>query len=139
MHKCNNILFKCMDFRMQAQTLNWLKENGYFGDCDVISIAGSSKGIADENVEVRGFLLNQIRISHDLHGAKNVILVHHSDCGAYKTAYTFASPEEEEIKQKGDVNKVEQIILEEFPDMTVVKVWAKMNDENGENVTFIKL
>jgi hypothetical protein len=123
---------------MQAQTLAWLKENGYFGDCDVVSIGGSTKGIADENVDIRNFLLDQIRISHDLHGAKNAIIIHHSDCGAYKT-YAFANPAEEETRQTEDMNKTEQIILKEFPDMTIIKVWAKMNDENGESVTFTRL
>jgi carbonic anhydrase len=128
-----------MDFRLQSKTLEWLKENGYFGDCDVVSIAGSSKGIADDNEEVRAFLLNQVAISHDLHGAKNIILVHHSDCGAYKGAYDFNSPEEEEAKQKEDVEKVSQILSERFPDMSIVKVWAKMNDHSGEDVTFMKI
>ncbi|MDD4409922.1 MAG: hypothetical protein PHW52_04715 [Candidatus Pacebacteria bacterium] len=128
-----------MDFRLQNQTLNWLKENGYFGDCDVVSVAGSSKGIADDNEDVRSFLMNQIKISHDLHGAENIILVHHSDCGAYKGSYDFATPQEEEAKQKEDIFKVEGLIKESFPDMSVIKVWAKMNDENGNDVIFKKI
>ncbi len=139
MHKCKNILFKCMDFRMQAQTLEWLKQNGYFGDCDVISIAGSSKSIADDNEEVRNFLTEQIRISHELHGSENVILVHHSDCGAYKGSYQFKSLEEERNQQEQDMNKVEILINQLFPDMNVIKIWAEMQDENGQNVVLKKI
>jgi carbonic anhydrase len=139
MHKCKNILFKCMDFRMQSKTLEWLKENGYFGDCDVVSVAGSSKGIADDDQSVRNFLLNQIKISHDLHGAENIILIHHSDCGAYKGSYQFSSPEEEKQKQEEDMIKVENIAKESFPDMNIVKVWAEMKDPDGHEVTFTKI
>lgn len=124
---------------MQAQTLEWLKQNGYFGDCDVISIAGSSKSIADDNEEVRNFLTEQIRISHELHGSENVILVHHSDCGAYKGSYQFKSLEEERNQQEQDMNKVEILINQLFPDMNVIKVWAEMQDENGQEVFFKKI
>jgi carbonic anhydrase len=135
-HICSAILFKCIDFRMQTETRRWLHENNLAGDCDVVSLAGSSKGLSDNNPTIVDLLLNQIKISHDLHGAKQVVLIHHSDCGAYKGAYNFENEEEEKKTQIADMDKSEEIIKKNFPDMSVKKVWAQMLDPEGHKVDF---
>ncbi|MCK9393714.1 hypothetical protein M0Q03_02820 [bacterium] len=127
-----------MDFRLQNKTLNWIKENCYFGDCDVISNAGSGKALVDGTPEVREFILNEIGISYEKHGARNFIIVHHSDCGAY-SSYNFANTEEEKTKQIEDMEKEEAIIKERFPDVIVTKVWAQMNDSDGNDIEFQKV
>ena len=134
-HQCKNLMLKCMDFRLQNNTLNWLKENGYFGDCDVISNAGSGKALVDESPETKEFILKEIGISYEKHGARNIIIIHHSDCGAY-SSYNFANEEEEKTKQIEDMRSEETIIKERFPDVTVIKVWAQMKDPDGNNVDF---
>ncbi|MFA5087280.1 MAG: carbonic anhydrase [Candidatus Paceibacterota bacterium] len=135
-HTCSSILFKCIDFRMQTETRRWLHENNLAGDCDVVSLAGASKGISDNDPEVAKLMLEQIQISHDLHGAKQVVLIHHSDCGRYKNDYCFESPEKERETQVNDMKKSEEIIKKNFPDITVKKVWAQMNDPEGKSVDF---
>jgi len=134
-HQCKNLMLKCMDFRLQKNTLGWLQESGYFGDCDVISNAGSGKVLADGTIDAKEFVLNEIGISYEKHGARNIIIVHHSDCGAY-SSYNFATPEEEKVKQLEDMAIEEAIIKERFPEITVVKVWAQMKDQEGKEVEF---
>lgn len=135
-HHCGSIVFKCIDFRMQNETKRWLCEVNLTGDCDVVSIAGASKGLSDDDQAVVKLLLEQIQISHDLHGAKQVVLIHHSDCGRYKTSYEFENAEEEKQTQIMDMKKSEEIIKKHFPDMTVKKVWAQMMDSDGKTVDF---
>jgi carbonic anhydrase len=106
------------------------------GNCDIVSVAGSGKGIADSNKIFRNYLLRQIRLSHDLHEAKNVILIHHSDCGVYNGCYQFNSTDEEKQKQITDMKKSEEVIKQNFPDMSIEKVWAQLLDPNGENINF---
>lgn len=134
-HTCSAILIKCIDFRLQTETRRWLHENNLAGDCDVVSLAGASKGLSEEEPIVN-LILKQIRISHELHGAKQVILIHHSDCGAYKSIYTFKNALEEKTTQIDDMKKSEEIIKENFPDMAVKKIWGQMNDSEGKSVTF---
>lgn len=124
-----------MDFRLVKETKKWMEESRLVGDCDVVSLAGASKGIADNSTwgEV---LLDQIGLSNKLHNADTVILLHHSDCGAYAAAYDFTSPEEEKEKQMDDMAKVEEIIKEKFPQMKVRKIWAQMKDGEGKEVEF---
>jgi len=124
-----------MDFRLQKNTLGWLQQNGYFGDCDVISNAGSGKVLADGTADAKEFVLSEIGISYEKHGARNIIIVHHSDCGAY-SSYNFTTPEEEKAKQLEDIAIEEALIKERFPGITVVKVWAQMKDSEGNEVEF---
>jgi carbonic anhydrase len=128
-----------MDFRTIKETMKFLDSNCGLGNCDIVSVAGSGKGIADENEIFRQYLMRQIRLSHDLHGSRNVILIHHSDCGVYNSSYTFNSAEEEKKKQIEDMKKSEAIIKEIFPDITVEKVWAQLLDSNGEEIKFISV
>ena len=135
-HACSTILIKCIDFRMQTETRRFLHENNLAGDCDVFSLAGASMEMLSTEPAVAALCLKQIQISHDLHNAKQVVLIHHSDCGAYKGAYNFTSPDEEKEKQIADMRKSEEIIKQSFPDMTVKKVWAQMLDPEGHKVDF---
>ncbi|MFA5178302.1 MAG: carbonic anhydrase [Candidatus Paceibacterota bacterium] len=135
-HSCQAIVFKCIDFRLEKETRRWLQENNLTGNCDIVSLAGSSKELSGNDLSITSLLLNQIRVSHDLHQSKQVILIHHSDCGAYKNDYEFKSPEEEKNFQLADLEKSKKMIKENFPDMLVQKIWAQMNDSTGEKVDF---
>ncbi len=136
MHKCKSIVFKCMDFRLTKETIRFLEENKLLGDCDIVSLAGSSKSLTDGKDEIKNMLLKQIKTSSELHSSTEVILIHHSDCGAYKTSYCFSSPEDEKKTQLEDMNKVESLIKENFPKIEVKKIWAEMEDKEGKKVNF---
>lgn len=137
MHKCKSIVFKCMDFRLTKETIRFLEENQLLGNCDIVSLAGSSKSLADGKDEIKNILLKQIKISKDLHCSTEVVLIHHSDCGAYKASYCFTSPNEEKNMQIEDMNKVKSLIKENFPEMEVKKIWAQMKDSEGKEVEFL--
>ena len=113
-----------------------MKEQGYMGDCDVVSLVGASKELVDGHKEISELILKQIDISKSLHSAKQVILLHHSDCGAYNFSYEFSSPEEEKVKQLEDMEEAEEIIHQQFADIEVIKIWAEMQDSDGEKVNF---
>lgn len=135
-HTCSTIAFHCIDFRTIKETMKFLDSKCGLGNCDIVSVAGSGKGIADNNEIFKSYLLRQINLSHDLHEARNVILIHHSDCGVYNDCYTFSSGEEEKQKQIEDMKRSEAVIKEKFPDMSVEKVWAQLLDPHGEKINF---
>ncbi|MDD4062346.1 MAG: hypothetical protein PHV25_01005 [Candidatus Pacebacteria bacterium] len=122
-HKCENIVIHCMDFRLIEKTNSFLKENYGTENYDLISVAGSSKVIAEGNGD---YLLKQIEISHNLHDSKRVILIHHSDCGAYQ----IQDKDQEKTKQFEDMEKSESAIKRMFPDMEVDKIWAEILEDN---------
>ena len=138
-HSCSTIVFHCIDFRTIKGTMKFIDDKCGLGNCDIVSVAGSGKGIADTNEIFRSYLLRQIKLSHDLHGARNAILIHHSDCGVYNSCYQFNSIDEEKEKQVADMKEAEKVIKENFPDMNVDKIWAQLLDPNGSQINFIAI
>ncbi|HEY4903012.1 MAG TPA: carbonic anhydrase [Candidatus Sulfotelmatobacter sp.] len=82
-YHCDAAILWCFDNRFDMGFRKFLKRIGVVNS-DPIKVAGGAKSLSSpENESDRGFVLEQIRISIRLHGTKKVILMVHSDCGAY--------------------------------------------------------
>lgn len=82
-HQCNAAILWCFDNRFDLGFRKFLKRIGVV-NFDPIKVAGGAKFLASPERETdREFLLEQIRKSIRLHGTRRVILMVHSDCGAY--------------------------------------------------------
>jgi hypothetical protein len=82
-YQCDAAVIWCFDNRFEIGFRKFLKRIGVVNS-DPIKIAGGAKSLASPESELdREFLLEQIRKSIRLHGATRVVLMVHSDCGAY--------------------------------------------------------
>ena len=82
-YQCDAAILWCFDNRFELGFRKFLKRIGVMNS-DPIKIAGGAKVLASpEHESDREFVLDQIRKSIRLHGTKRVILMVHSDCGAY--------------------------------------------------------
>ena len=82
-YQCDAAILWCFDSRFDLAFRKFLKRLGITYS-DPIKIAGGAKALASPEPETdREFVLEQIRKSMALHGTKRVILMVHSDCGAY--------------------------------------------------------
>ncbi|HYU47131.1 MAG TPA: carbonic anhydrase [Terriglobales bacterium] len=82
-YHCDAAILWCFDNRFELGFRKFLKRVGVVHS-DPIKIAGGAKVLASpERESDREFVLDQIRKSMRLHGTKRVILMVHSDCGAY--------------------------------------------------------
>ncbi len=82
-YQCDAAILWCFDNRFELGFRKFLKRIG-IAHSDPIKIAGGAKSMASpERESDREFVLDQIRKSIRLHGTKRVILMVHSDCGAY--------------------------------------------------------
>jgi len=82
-YHCDAAVVSCFDNRFQLGFAKFLKKLGIVNP-DPIKIAGGAKSLASPELETdRQFVLEQIRKSIRLHGTELVILMLHSDCGAY--------------------------------------------------------
>jgi hypothetical protein len=82
-YHCDAAILWCFDNRFELGFSKFLKRIGVVHS-DPIKIAGGAKCMASpEHESDREFVLEQIRKSMRLHGTKRVILMLHSDCGAY--------------------------------------------------------
>ena len=82
-YHCDAAILWCFDNRFELGFRKFLKRIGVMNS-DPIKIAGGAKCMASpEHESDREFVLEQIRKSMRLHGTRRVILMLHSDCGAY--------------------------------------------------------
>jgi hypothetical protein len=82
-YQCDAAILWCFDNRFDLSFRKFLDRIGVVHS-DPIKIAGGAKCLASPELESdREFVLEQIRKSISLHGTKRVILMVHSDCGAY--------------------------------------------------------
>ncbi len=82
-YHCDAAIIWCFDNRFELGFRKFLKRVGV-ANSDPIKIAGGAKCLASPDPESdREFVLEQIRKSMRLHGTRRVILMVHSDCGAY--------------------------------------------------------
>jgi hypothetical protein len=82
-YQCDAAILWCFDNRFDVGFGKFLKRIGV-EHSDPIKIAGGAKSlVSPEQESDRAFVLEQLRKSMRLHGTRKVILMVHSDCGAY--------------------------------------------------------
>ena len=82
-YHCDAAIVWCFDNRFELGFRKFLKRIGVVNS-DPVKIAGGARFLASPDLETeREFVLEQIRKSMRLHGTRRVILMLHSDCGAY--------------------------------------------------------
>jgi len=82
-YHCDAAVVWCFDNRFEIVYRKFLKRFGV-ARFDGIKVAGGAKSLASPDREFdRTFVLEQIQKSICLHGTDRVILMLHSDCGAY--------------------------------------------------------
>ena len=127
MHKCKALVLHCMDFRFKPRIHEFLTGEGIMGDFDDVSVAGACKNfVSPQNDAEREFMLRQIEISRRLHGIGEVILMNHTDCGAYGGRAAFESLEAEHRKHAEDMEASKKMILERWPELKVKKILIKL-------------
>jgi len=103
-HTCDALIVSCIDFRFQKHIQEWLGNNLKDKTYDYVGFAGSTKNLDT--------ILGQLDISVRLHSIKQVVLMHHEECGAYGAEST---PE----RHTQDLKKAQQVILEKYPQLSV--------------------
>ncbi len=135
-HTCTNFLMHCMDFRFHKDIKALMEQNGWMGDTDLVSLAGSAKAIVAP--ESQAVALRQIEISKTLHGMKVVHLMAHTDCGAYGGKAAFTDENAEYEKLTGDLKEARDVVKNKWPDLEVKLSLAHIDetDEHHPKITF---
>src|SRR3954453_6521316 len=82
-YHCDAAIVWCFDNRFELGFRKFLRRIGVIYSAP-IKVAGGAKNLSSPGKESdRDFILDQIRTSMRLHGTTRVILMIHSDCGAY--------------------------------------------------------
>jgi carbonic anhydrase len=97
-YHCDAAVVWCFDHRFELALRKLLKRLGVTHP-DAIRLAGGAKCLsAPDRESDREFVLEQIRKSIRLHGADRVMLMVHSDCGAYGGLAAFGGDAQAEAR-----------------------------------------
>ncbi len=127
----------CIDFRFIPAIRDWMEKEGFLGDSDVVSVAGAVKNIVSPKEQSdKDLILRQIEISKRLHGIDEIILVNHTDCGAYGGKSAFANELEEEQKHELDLREARAVLQAAFPSLNIRLALARM--AGGGKIDFVE-
>lgn len=140
-HKATTLLLRCMDFRLEPDLSLWLKSEGLVGKIDVVSLAGAAKNLAEPaNETIRDFVFTHVRLAQELHGVEEVILMSHTDCGAYGGAKAFGERADEQRRLVQDMQAALDLLTKRFKKLHVRMVLARIEEKRGQwVVTFEKV
>ncbi|MAG11884.1 MAG: hypothetical protein CMI52_03705 [Parcubacteria group bacterium] len=134
-HTCSAIIVHCIDFRLGPAISDWLKSEKLMGDCDIVGIAGAAKNFNGEKDE--DVLMTQIEISSKLHEIKKVILMNHTDCGAYGGRAAFENREVEDTTHSDALSHGADVLKEKLPHLEVQKMIAQIEPDGTIHIESI--
>lgn len=128
------LVISCMDLRMVTETITMLNNNGYRGQYDLVSIAGSSLSVGLENRDHlssdckcqlsawKESICSHVDLAGKLHGAQEVWFIDHEDCGAYSHYYGDKTVSEEK-QHKNVLGRMPKY----FPNIKVRTFWMGLD------------
>lgn len=110
----------CFDHRFETVFRKLLKRIGVLSS-DAIRLAGGAKSLASpEQESARLFVLDQIQKSVRLHKTRTVVLMLHSDCGAYGGLAAFNGDAAKEASHHAaDLQRAASFLKEQIPELTI--------------------
>jgi hypothetical protein len=110
----------CFDARFEA-ALGKLRKRMGLSNPDFVRIAGGAMSLASpEHDSDREFVLDQLRKSIRLHSTDRVILMLHSDCGAYGGLAAFSGdPQAEKGHHAAELNRAAACVRAAIPNIPV--------------------
>jgi carbonic anhydrase len=119
-YKCDAAIVWCFDNRFELAFQKLIKRLGVV-HFDPIRVAGGARCLAGSDGESdRKFVLEQIRSSVKLHDTETVMLMLHSDCGAYGGLAKFDNDEAREAEHhRQEMHRAMDFLQREMPDLRI--------------------
>jgi hypothetical protein len=110
----------CFDGRFRSAIDEFLRTQ-QIRKPDIIVVGGGTKTLASPRSDFeREFLVEQIGLSLKLHRAERIVLINHSDCGAYGGSVAFQHDVETETKYHAhELQTAVTLVAKIFPTITV--------------------
>jgi hypothetical protein len=123
-HEADTIVLSCMDFRLISAVEKYMVKIKKEGEYDYIVLAGASLGVNNTKYPEWGLeFWEHMTLSRDLHNIKNVMIIDHRNCGAYKAFLNVDFPEKETKEQlieetsvhKNQLDQLSAAIHQKYP------------------------
>ena len=118
----------CFDQRIRLATNKFLQRKG-IARPDMIIVAGGAKTLASpRNDFERDFILEQIRLSIQLHKTSRALVMSHSDCATYGGLAAFkGNVQAEADHHKHELRRAVQLLKSSFPQLAVEPYFIKFD------------
>lgn len=120
-YHCDAVVVACFDHRFDLVLRKFLKRIRVVNP-DPIIVAGGAKSLASPEHEAdRDFLVAQVEKSIRLHGTDRVILLLHSDCGAYGGLHKVFNGDEaaEVAHHRDELRAAHGVLKRAFPEVSI--------------------
>lgn len=121
-HNAKALILTCMDFRLLDDVVTFMNKIGYNNNYDQFILAGGSLGFnQDVYNDWKKTLNKHINLALELHHIKEIIIIDHMKCGAYKIFYNkkdFTHDEELALHNE-NINKFKKYINTTYPKLKV--------------------
>jgi hypothetical protein len=143
-HDADAFVVRCIDFRCQGKAdgsyakgattmiADYVRNTLGVEQYDNYSAAGAAKSFNDGPEFAIQNVWYNLEISRKLHNIQKVILINHTDCGAYGGSIRFADQEKEIAFHTAELRSGFRKIKERMPDVEVVGVLAIMHESSVE-------
>ena len=119
-YKADACIVWCFDGRF-SKLLDQFIQKFQFSHIDLVKVAGGAKDLASPEIESnRAYILDQIAKSIKLNHTQQVVLMAHSECGAYGGS---ADPD----FYSTELIKARAVVSSAFPNVSVVAHFADFN------------
>jgi hypothetical protein len=124
-----------MDGRLNEPVETFVRSYGLPASYDLISVPGGARDVSDTSSCLYRSIAD---VSIGLHQVKNVLLIQHTDCGAYGGRATCGGTEEaDHTFQLAELKKARESLKNAHPDLNVHMALAHIHDDGA--VTFEKI
>lgn len=124
-----------MDFRLNPSIQDFLEAHDLVNTTDIISVAGAAKDI---NETEQGFVETQIDLSVKLHSISTLMLLNHTDCGAYGGSDKFETKEEEIEFHISELRKAQSKLKAKYPKLDIVIMLGDTISNEQTNIEVIE-
>ncbi len=127
-YSCETALVRCIEFRTRKADKSLVRNYFGFDTFGLIGLPGASKRFLEGSESA----WQSIRSACNTDGCKELIVVHHSDCGAYKGVANFNGDQvEEEIMHRKEMEKFADLVYSRYPKIKVIPVYARIDFEEA--------
>ena len=116
------LLLNCIDYRLTEATTRYMTGRHMAGKYDQLVLAGASLGAKNDKFPAWGATFwEHVQVAKELHHIKQVIVIDHRDCGAYKVILgkDLSDPKEEFAAHAAQMRALKSDIAKRHPDLGV--------------------
>ena len=117
------ILLTCMDYRLTAEIEQYMENRGLLHKFDHVVLAGASLGaVTAAHKSWNTTFWEHLDIAEQLHHIKEVIVMDHRDCGAYKVMLGpehTKDPDTEKSTHSKQLHRLRSQIVKKHPNLKV--------------------